>query len=1111
MEPPDSQQCHIFVVAPVKEDYKTAELLLHEKYYELPLKPSGATCIVGRIGSHCIALAGNGEDMLDIASFTNNTVNDILKELPSIKAGFLIGVGGIAPAAGIAKIGDVVAGTSRGLEPGLVQFDASKTTQLNRLSVTHQIARPPAVVLSAVEELRSWRGRLEFQKELFNKAMTIYDAEGEKENLSWSNSVKAIHGKVASSETDLTREEVFNKAGHESKVFCFERAAANLKPSLPILTICGIRHITNSSDGALKKQRSGTAAVIYTFLIVSRIETHLLKKQHIFNDLFCYDSFSLERPGFRLVRLERGTQPLLRCSLFQAYLDDRESIIPYEALSYVWGSYTACYEIITDGKIMSITASLHDALIHLRQPNEDRILWIDALCIDQSNIKERSHQVNHMGEIYRKSHNVIVWLGYVSGDAVVMKTIVDEYTKQLPSGAFENWSRGDQRWRDQWQEAEKSLGISDYTKVLNGLNMFTTNPWFTRVWVLQEVANARTAVMECNLGKIPARLFVMLPQIIGSPVSEQCQAVLEILPSPSKATSWWVQDRNLGTLLYKFKGSEASDPRDRVYALLGMASDIDASGIEADYAKEEQVIVQDLCDYIYGERFPVGISSTTTIHDLQSQLPKISAGLLADKLEQKNTTECLQLFLSRQGMVKSVSDYVFHKLLDHGSLPTNTYLNKCEVPFFTNLASAERFLLRYPDVFVTFVQEQGIPPFMLQKIASLMIKNQYDGLQSFLEVLTSAIDPEPKLIIHLMEYSPGKLKPLLISASKAFREPIHMNETVFTHAIEKGKTTLNLLLQNCRHPIMITTNVLVKAIKADIETLRVILKAPRNVIHIEDATFSEAALKGPATLHLLLDHCGGEVLISKLLLLIAIGCGPSILNKALDMSSDVSPKIDASVFTAAATRAPQAVRILLDHCKHSTRTMAKSIYCAVRYEPYALWTLLEMSPYKIELDKKLFVRAVLEGPEKLQLLFHYCIKPINVTKKMLGIAIKAGIPILEVIFDNWAFDIETTELITKQAAMAGIQTLEYLITNSRSKIQITNNILQKSRAVDSSYHKLAELRDSETDVTEHEAITAIESGLFIHGSAVLEYEADLVVTPTEVEDWEDISVPTFTA
>lgn len=1153
MEHPSRRQCHIFVVAPVKDDYMTAELLLQDKYHQFSLKASGATCTVGKIGPHQVVLAGSCEDILDIVSFTNDTVSEILEEYPSIRAGFLIGAGGTAPAAGIAKIGDVVVGTPQGLEPGVVQFDAPQTTQLNRLSVTQQMSKPPSAVTSVVESLRSWKGRREFQEELFTRAMSVYGAATEKENSSWSNSVKVLHGKIASCESDFPRYEVLNRAGNDSKVLCFERAAAKLNFQLPILTICGVTNSPSSSKNNLK-QRAGTAAVIYTLLIASRIDRCQLEKQHAFADLFSYDPFELERPGFRLIQLHQGTQSLLRCSLFQAYLDEKESMMPYEALSYVWGNQNTPCEIMVDGKILSVTISLYDALCHLRQPHEDRILWVDALCIDQSNIKERSHQVNHMGEIYRKCENVIVWLGYLSGNAADLKTAVDYFALQLPAEAFRKWSCDDQRWRDQWQQVQKSLGVIDNTKLLNGLNIFMGNPWFTRVWVLQEVANAKRAVVECNLGKIPAKLFALLPHIIGSPISEQCQAVLEIMPGPLKTTRWWSQDRNLCTLLCKFKGSEAADPRDRVYALLGMASDVEINAIEADYAKEEHVIVKELCLYIYGDQKPTSTFTTTSIRELQSQISTISTQIFTEKLGQYDTTDRLMQFLRCQGMMKDVSNTVLHKLLDRGSLLTNAYLEKCEASIPVNLDVAERTLSAFPDVFDVLKQRQHISPALMRNIVSWMVKNNDRSLQFFLEGIALPIDPGPELIMQLMSHGPTDPNPLLRAAYKAFKEPMQLDERVFLGAIDKGKPTLKLILQNCRYPIVIPKKVLARAASADIETLQIILHTPRNALHIEEEAFAAAASQGLGTVQFLLKNCDGSVLSSSQLLRDAIRLGTNALEQLLEMSPDSSTMIDGNLLVVAAKRGPKALQTLLHYCHDPQHTTSEAIYIAMKYDSCDLNTLMELCLYRFELDEKLFVRAIARGPETLRLIFQHCIRPINLTDKVLGLAIKAGIPTLEVIFDNWAFDIETTELITKQAAMAGIRALEYLIINSRSKIQITNNVFQQSRAVYPSYRKLAELRHSETDVTEHEAIAAIESGLegflellnrpgsnfrltekicmvaskhdyafqvlqkkrpselftfrrqlFCEGSATLEDEADRILKQRGFEGWENIS------
>lgn len=127
---------------------------------------------------------------------------------------------------------------------------------------------------------------------------------------------------------------------------------------------------------------------------------------------YTYEPLNLGRPAIRLLSLHRGgTSSEISCSLFQAELHQRDNAISYEALSYTWGSPDMTETIIVDGYHLNVTSHLYIALQHLRYEDEDRILWIDAICIDQGNKKERGHQVEQMGKIYKEADRVIFWLG----------------------------------------------------------------------------------------------------------------------------------------------------------------------------------------------------------------------------------------------------------------------------------------------------------------------------------------------------------------------------------------------------------------------------------------------------------------------------------------------------------------------------------------------------------------------------------------------------------------------------------------------------------------------------------------------------------------------------
>ncbi|KAF5017007.1 hypothetical protein F66182_11131, partial [Fusarium sp. NRRL 66182] len=114
MEPTDRDKYHMAMVVPFLDDYQTARALLHETYLECSLLPSRAGCTLGKIGSHYIVLVGKAGagagTVSSISVLVENTISDLLREYPSIRAGFLIGSGANALPGGIAQTGDVVVG-----------------------------------------------------------------------------------------------------------------------------------------------------------------------------------------------------------------------------------------------------------------------------------------------------------------------------------------------------------------------------------------------------------------------------------------------------------------------------------------------------------------------------------------------------------------------------------------------------------------------------------------------------------------------------------------------------------------------------------------------------------------------------------------------------------------------------------------------------------------------------------------------------------------------------------------------------------------------------------------------------------------------------------------
>jgi hypothetical protein len=125
---------------------------------------------------------------------------------------------------------------------------------------------------------------------------------------------------------------------------------------------------------------------------------------------------------------------------------------------------------------MQVTLNCASALRALRNENHSRTLWIDAICIDQSNISERSAQVRIMQRMYRTAIQVVVYLGDSNPRIARAIDIMEAETMGIH------------------QQVTDDLSKSDVACIQE----LVLCPWFRRVWVLQEVASARSAVVLCG-------------------------------------------------------------------------------------------------------------------------------------------------------------------------------------------------------------------------------------------------------------------------------------------------------------------------------------------------------------------------------------------------------------------------------------------------------------------------------------------------------------------------------------------------------------------------------------------------------------------------------------
>ncbi|KAF7557461.1 hypothetical protein G7Z17_g674 [Cylindrodendrum hubeiense] len=343
---------------------------------------------------------------------------------------------------------------------------------------------------------------------------------------------------------------------------------------------------------------------------------------------YSYKPLDLATDAIRLVYLFKGfvTDPI-RCELFETWLHEVEGV-PYEALSYAWGGTWRPEEITLNGCTAKVTENLHTALQHLRSEHRDRVLWVDAICIDQDNEKERGHQVGQMKNIYANAEQVIIWLGRSNGSInLLMDSMNQVHSKAISTG--QNWRQSSECWQIAWPIVQHQLGGTHHTElnaqVGEAFQQLLRRPWFRRVWVIQEVASARAASIMCGWKTISTRTFTQIPPLLKITPDAHTQAVLDVMPGFLRKSTWWSHRHDLSVLLEKFYHSEANDPRDKVYALLGISSDACKNGVfQPNYERATHEVIQDTMSFLL-------FGNQTTLEGCE--LPQWTLSQLLEKMD----------------------------------------------------------------------------------------------------------------------------------------------------------------------------------------------------------------------------------------------------------------------------------------------------------------------------------------------------------------------------------------------------------------------------------------------------------------------------------------------
>ncbi|GKZ55627.1 hypothetical protein AnigIFM49718_000706 [Aspergillus niger] len=306
----------------------------------------------------------------------------------------------------------------------------------------------------------------------------------------------------------------------------------------------------------------------------------------------CYTPLDVAKEEIRILELLPGrNNQQVACKLTNVPIFGG---IKYEALSYTWGTEPENSTIRLNGYNLPVRPGLLEALLALRRREETRFLWIDAICINQSDVHEKSREVQRMRQVYAQASNVVVWLGNSSEDSDVAMDMAAKQSLRIRT----------------------ERGLNPGWPALDSL---IRRRWWSRVWCIQELATAYwSPIVVCGSKMTPWTQLKNCTQrmsdywaseILADSVNHGLSHYVAFsrhdltFTGLNSIRSQYTSSVKLGLfdLLCMTLAYQATDPRDKVYALLGLCCSKDRDAIIPDYTKTTREVYFQTTQYLIKE------------------------------------------------------------------------------------------------------------------------------------------------------------------------------------------------------------------------------------------------------------------------------------------------------------------------------------------------------------------------------------------------------------------------------------------------------------------------------------------------------------------------------
>ncbi|KAK5089537.1 hypothetical protein LTR70_005927 [Exophiala xenobiotica] len=275
-------------------------------------------------------------------------------------------------------------------------------------------------------------------------------------------------------------------------------------------------------------------------------------------DPFMYKSLGPNPNAIRLLVVKKvEAEGHVHCSLGHSCL---QSCGEFHALSYEWGHESAMQTILVNGKPLQIRQNLWQFLRRAESLEWLRglPLWVDAICIDQGTIGERNHQVRLMSRIYAHAQTVIAWVGFGDNSMrYLLRDLRRLYERKRP-----------------WDEYNTSIR----KKLLRGVETFSSLPYWSRMWIIQELLLAKCITLMYGKSTISWTVFWATVGGIQRDQKIVRPDAMTTTPAYQHRLQWLERQFReaqpfapLNELLLRYATSQCLDIRDRVIALLSLA------------------------------------------------------------------------------------------------------------------------------------------------------------------------------------------------------------------------------------------------------------------------------------------------------------------------------------------------------------------------------------------------------------------------------------------------------------------------------------------------------------------------------------------------------------